>query len=559
MRIDWGSLDFDAILQECGKDASSLDELAANVGKKLKAIISKDRLWAAHRRNQPKLGLKDSLVEYLQKVKPSTVEKSQRLPKLDDLTFPLDKGMKKDIKSAKRIIITSAMNNSPLDEKLWSSLQNYATHIGAAIIVIPTRYRNPSSPLENTVRERLYWWPEEVEDYLTDDLVKIHKHLWVMGDVKINATSVFPLRGLDALTKGHSAVFGHGQQAMEMVATPQHKLPQVLYTTGSVSEPTYSNTKSGIKGEFYHTKGAVIIELDGTRFHIRNLLADAGGGFYDLEWYWGPEGKSRTGRIEALVTGDEHAMFNDRACREATYLNKDSICAVLKPKVIARHDVFDAYSISHHNRKDPVIQYSKHQRQHHKVEDELELTAKHIDSTTPKDSENWIVSSNHHDHLLRWMKEVNAPTQEPWNAKVWLDLWQELIETVDFKEHGVVHADPLALWMSKRLKAKTKWLDVNDTAQVKGIALGMHGHIGINGSRGSANQFAKLGIKTVLGHRHAPCIKKGVFQAGTSTPLRLEYTKGPSSWANAHVAIYPNGKRQMIFIVKGAWRAPSRG
>jgi len=388
---------------------------------------------------------------------------------------------------------------------------------------------------------------------MTDNLVKLHKHLWLMAQVKMTATASNPLTGLEALSRGASAIFGHPQVAMKTVPTPQHHLPKMLHTTGSCTLPKYSETKAGIRGEFHHTLGALVVERDGSRFHCRTVSADDSGGFYDLNRYYGPKKVEKSKSVLAIITGDEHAMFNDSKNKDATYLNKDSIVNTLRPERIVRHDVFDGYSISHHNRLDPVIQYSKHKNGHHKVLNELELTVKHIDETTPSFAENIIVASNHHDHLLRWLKESH-PAQEPWNADVWLEIWGLLKETIEFQERGVVYKDPFALWMESRLESKTTFLDRDAEDSIGGVLISFHGDQGSNGSRGSINQYAKIGAKTVIGHSHSPGIRHGAFQTGTSSTLRMDYTSGPSSWAHCHCVIYPNGKRQLLFVIDGHWR-----
>jgi hypothetical protein len=472
---------------------------------------------------------------------------------LHDVSWELSKEKLAEVKAADRFIITSSMNNCPVDKNFWKSLNRYAKANKACILVIPSRYKNPTSRGEDNSHDEGAWWPDEVHQHLTDNMVKIHKHLLVMAQVKINATAVNPLSGIDGLSKGASAIFSHSQLSMKTVPTPQRHLPKVYYTTGSCSIPSYSNTKAGIKGEFRHNVGAVVVEKDGTRFHIRAVMGDSDGGFYDLNKYYGPKGIEKSARVLALITGDEHVMFNDSKNKAATYKNKNSIANTLKPEKIVRHDVFDGYSISHHNRKDPLIQYSKHKNGHHLVKDELEMTVKHIDETTPKFAENVIVASNHHDHLARWLKECH-PASEPWNADVWHEIFGLVKETVEFKERGVVYDDPFALWMKSRLKTKTTFLKRDEEANIGGTLIGFHGDLGANGSRGSINQYAKIGAKTVIGHSHSPGIKHGAFQVGTSSTLRMDYTRGPSSWAHCHCVIYPNGKRQLIFVIDGHWR-----
>jgi hypothetical protein len=83
----------------------------------------------------------------------------------------------------------------------------------------------------------------------------------------------------------------------------------------------------------------------------------------------------------------------------------------------------------------------------------------------------------------------------------------------------------------------------------------MHGHLGPNGARGSIRAFGKIGVRSIVGHGHGPGIKDGVMQVGTSSYLRLGYNKGPSSWLHAHGALYQNGKRSLLIIINGRWRA----
>lgn len=537
-------------LERLGEKCTTTRELALALSKEFKTSVTVDSLFNAHKRHKDKLKLKDSIMDYM-----GRVEKEPPAQKLEDIKWELTKEKKAEIKKAKRFIITSAMNNCPVDPNFWASLQTYARKTKACLLVIPSRYKNPTSKAESEKTDAGSWWAQEVHPHMTDEQIKLNDHLRIMADYRVNATATNPLSGLDTISGGISTIFGHAQIQMKTVPTPQYDIPKIMQSTGSCTEPIYSDTRAGKRGLFNHSLGAAVVELGGKdKFFIRTISADNTGGFYDLDYYYGPKGAEKSSQVEALITGDEHAMFNDERNKAAVYLNKDSICNVLKPKVIVRHDVFDGYSISHHNRKDPMIQYSKHKMGHHLVKDELELTAAHIEETTPKFSENLIVASNHHDHLLRWLKEV-TPLQEPWNLDTYLDLWKLVTETWEWKETGTVHGDPFALWMEERLKVKTTFLPRDSSKTICGIMVGFHGDQGANGARGSINQYAKMGAKTVLGHRHAPGINKGVYQVGTSTTLRMDYTSGPSSWAHCHCVVYPNGKRQLIFVIKGEWRA----
>jgi len=87
-----------------------------------------------------------------------------------------------------------------------------------------------------------------------------------------------------------------------------------------------------------------------------------------------------------------------------------------------------------------------------------------------------------------------------------------------------------------------------------GIELGMHGHLGANGSRGGAVNLSKIGRRANVGHMHSACIRDGLYVAGTCA-MNPSYAKGPSSWSISFIVTYPNGKRAMITCWEGKWRA----
>ncbi|MER9496316.1 hypothetical protein NKI86_31640, partial [Mesorhizobium sp. M0320] len=89
---------------------------------------------------------------------------------------------------------------------------------------------------------------------------------------------------------------------------------------------------------------------------------------------------------------------------------------------------------------------------------------------------------------------------------------------------------------------------------IEGIECGNHGFRGANGARGTVSGFAQLGRKMTIADKHSPEILDGVYVAGCME-LQHGYNKGPSGWAVAHVIIYPNGKRTLITLQNGKWRA----
>lgn len=233
-----------------------------------------------------------------------------------------------------RLVITSAQSNTPINDKFFAAIERYVDVKSAKLIIIPIHHGDEDESYDS-----------RIEQYLTTENLRLHPNLKMLGSLKINACAEQPLSGLDSLTKGDSVIVGHGQLALKTLAVQQEDMPVILTTTGSISEKNYSNDKQGYKAGFNHSQAAVIVELDGDRYHIRHMNFD-GDGFYDFETYYTPHGEYQTGRIEALITGDEHVTFLDPLVRAATYAGKDSIVGTLSPKVIVRHDLLDCYSVN---------------------------------------------------------------------------------------------------------------------------------------------------------------------------------------------------------------------
>ncbi len=464
-------------------------------------------------------------------------------------TFERDKKELTELLKATTYIITSAQNNTPLNTPFWKALNRYAEFKQAQLLVIPVLYRNPTSP-EELVSEDA-WWPPEVMPYLIENDMELGRGIRIMGDVRINATAVNPLTGFESITRGDSAIFGHAQIAMKTVATPQNRLPKILHTTGSVSRKNYSQSKAGKKGDFHHSSGAVIVEIDEDCFHLRSVVGDKKNEFYDINNHVTPRGIKQVKAIEGIVLGDEHEREICVETRRATFEGPDSIVQICRPKYIIRHDVTSAKSITHHHRLSPSKRYEKHRIAEDSLESELQAVAKHVEDTTPNFTTSVIISSNHHDHITRWLEEADWRA-EPWNAKIYHEMWLGWLEAMDA---GTTQFDPFAWWMKQHCKAKTYYLLRDYPFIVKDIHLSYHGDKGANGTRGSLTGFSKIGAKTVIGHTHSPGIEKGAYQIGTSSRLRLEYTSGPSSWMNTHCLIFPNGKRQLINVIDGRWRA----
>jgi hypothetical protein len=341
---------------------------------------------------------------------------------------------------------------------------------------------------------------------------------------------------------------------MKSLAVSATRHPAILHTTGAISHPEYTNTKVGEKALFNHSYSAVLVEIDSDNdFHIRVLNSDESGEFYDLDKRYYPSGKVEEAQISALVTGDEHAIFACPDVEAATYTNSDSIVRTLKPDYVVRHDLLDCASVSHHTRKDIIKSVGKSIFGTNKIEDELRSTVNYLGRTSGN-YENIIVSSNHNDHLMRWFSEIDIRT-EPHNAIFYHKMMWKILDSMVKTDTGFTHIDPFEQYCIDTNVKNTRFLSSDESFCIADVELSAHSDKGTNGSRGSINQFANLPQKYVIGHSHTPGIVGGAYQTGTSSRLKLDYTAGLSSWMNTHCTVYSNGKRQLINIINGKWKA----
>jgi len=454
----------------------------------------------------------------------------------------------------KRYVITSAQNATPVNQRFMANLKRYCSYRNAELMVIPYRYKNPTSLLTAGMGDQ-EWWAPELAGAMVTSRVDLGLNLVVMGDIKTQPTARRPLEGFETITGHKSAIIGHPKLELTTIATPQNKLPKILTTTGSCTEFNYTDTKAGSIGEHHHTFGACVIELeeDGRAFHMRQINACVDGSFQDLDMEFSEDGVIPNGGIEALVLGDLHVDFVDEEVVEVTFDMKDSIVNRLKPGLLVYHDVLDCYSISHHHKKDPIKQFAKHHGKQANIAEELQRCFDFIDSKTRKGSLNIIVPSNHHDHLTWWIAETD-PRLDPENAELWAELFTAM--TREIKARGEF-IDPFEYMSRRMLKSHkgTLFIKRDESFQQHGIEFGMHGDLGPNGSRGSRRALEKIGTKSIVGHSHSPGISGGVYQTGTSSKYGLEYARGPSSWLHTHCIVYKNGKRTLINIINGAYTA----
>ena len=462
---------------------------------------------------------------------------------------------KTELPESDRYVITSAQNATGIHTAFFRALKNYCKVNDAVLVIVPFRYRNHSS-VWSKVDENQDWWNEELLEYMYDGRLFINDNLQLLSDIKVTPTAVTPLSGLETITGGDSGIVGHPKIEMRCIATPANKLPKMMMTTGACTLMNYTDTKAGKKGEFHHTFGAIVVEVDGNQFHTRTINAMRDGSFCELaggvKRYTGNKVTKLKG-IEALVMGDTHVDFLDPEVYTATF-GDDGMVKVLKPKKLVWHDLLDFYCRSHHDT--PLTAVTKAREGLDNVREEIERAVKFIVDHTPKGVVSVLVPSNHNEHLEKWINEADWK-YEGINAETYLETALAIIRSTKVGPGGAEWEDPFHWWVKKLAPGNKFTLlrrDVSDCT--KGIELSMHGDKGLNGARGSLMSLSKIGVKSIIGHSHTPGIRDGCYQVGTSSVLRRDWNSGPSSWMHTHAIVYPNGKRSLIHMINGSWRLP---
>lgn len=458
------------------------------------------------------------------------------------------KALREAVKSGtKRFVVTCAVNNTSVHPG-FAALRRYCDIWGAHLVVIPVSYKNIS--LYTASQEYRKKWSAELEPYLVRDRVHIGGGVEVAGDIPVAATAVNPLEGLGAIGGPRWQIVGHPQVGMRPVATPANERPKRVYSTGACTTQSYSRTKVGAKGAFYHTYGALVVEILGPKSALVRQIGLHGDSFYDIAGgvlkRYTPEGAEDVQGAETLTVGDEHVKFISKSVKRATY-GPGGMVDRLNPKYIVRHDVLDGYAGSHHHRKNPLVEFAKHHSGANDYAAELLQVVQHLNETTPEGTQTVMVASNHHDHLTQWLNSTNV-NDDHHNAILLAELQLASRQAILNGQNP----DPLQLYCQGRVEADVRWLGRDEKFLVRGVDHSQHGDVGANGGRGSPKTYAQSTYKMTVGHSHSPSIEKGCYTVGKSTG-RLEYERGLSTHANAHCLLYPDGKRTLVDIDRGRW------
>jgi hypothetical protein len=480
--------------------------------------------------------------------------------------------------SVSRYILTSAQNNTLVHKELLANLEVLAEYYSAEIIIGTYTYnqnhygklsvkRGTDKPEEKTL-----WYDPAIENYIKDWRIQLAPGLVWCGEYNALPTNVNPLAGLESYTGRKSAIFPHAKLAMRSIATMQGEGVKLNYTTGTVTQRNYIHKREGNIAEFHHIYGALLVEVNSDgNWWVRQLNQDEGTGTLQDLKVLVRDGKiiSKNASVEAITHGDLHGVFADADVVNTSLEMVDE----LRPKFQFLHDVMEGAAVNPHQRKFNTNHEKFHTwlRGYHKLENELVDTVALLDQYERPFSKTVIVDANHDDAWIkRWLREYDY-RKDPPNTEVFLKLQAYLYNQI---RNGVTEEESRARTAKPKMvrdinmleyalrevggyKAKAKFLASDESFLTcdRKIENGMHGHLGPAGRFGTPENLSKMGRKANTAHTHSTGIFNGLYVAGTSSKLRWDYTKGPSNWTHSHIVTYPNGKRTIVTIYNGEWRA----
>ena len=431
-----------------------------------------------------------------------------------------DKSLKKALKKHKRFIITTAVTGCRAHSGFVKALENYCSKRSAHVLLTmasdPTHNKFAPGANYGTVDSQLAK-SKHISTVSHD--VPLNSNISI-STIKVAAKQIDPATSMCRIAAvAGSFIFASPKQRLKMVPQQNGAFPKCVMTSGAITYADYTtdNYMSGRTAwiaSHDHTIGAIIVEIqDNEVFHFRQIQAAIDGSFIDLGIQYNTNGTTTKVKPEAFVLGDWHAGSTSPTAKAAW----KEVIKELGVKQLIMHDLFDGSSINHHERHNVIAQHKTAHSDLNSLKSEIEFLAKDLDELTSWVDKVIVVKSNHDDFLNRYLQS-GWYVKDPTNHRYALEL------AIAYMDGG----DPLEFAMAQEtLKRPNKinWLAMDESYKIADIELGVHGHRGSNGARGSI-QSMELGYgRSVSGHSHTPGILRDAWAVGTSTHLKLGYMR----------------------------------
>lgn len=448
------------------------------------------------------------------------------------------KELSNELKNFKKFIVTTVVIGKEVCKKTYENLKNYEKKYNTKLLFLlceDRASRNVNKKF-STIDPIL-----KNETFIVED-TSLNKNLF-LSSIKLSAKHIKPTTGLARIgQRNGSYIFASPKQFLEFVInTPDvDEAPSAIMTTGAITLPNYQtdrymSERTSYIAEVDHVMGGLIVEIKSSKkFEFRQLQFEKDGSFVDLGIKYLNDSEEKVNT--SVVLGDFHAGHHDQNILKKTH----ELLKNIKIENIVLHDFFDGNSISRYDDEKPLDKVKKYKSNTHDLEKEIVIGAEILNDFAKKYPESKIVyvMGNHDERLADYLargKYVNDPQNHYYS----LDLAKKYLEGQNVIKYAYTQK------ISSEIE-NIVWLERDDSFKFAHIELGQHGDKGLNGSRGSLEGAEKSYGNCVIGHSHSGAIMRGVYRVGTSTKLKLDYNKGPSSWTNTHCLVYSNGSRQLI-------------
>lgn len=462
--------------------------------------------------------------------------------------------------STRVVVMTAAQDDTPVHGDALRALTAYCGLRKADLFVGGFTYQHG---LFEDHRVETGRFAREIEPYLRPDVVELAPRLVWHGRANILPTATDPLSGWETKTRDAWAVFPHARIALKSVPRVARAPSKQIMTTGVITRANYVQRNAGQKAEFHHTIGAVVAEIDPDGvFFCRHIQVDRDGSVHDLDLIVEADGRRRPfAGVEAVTWGDLHFEMLDPAKARASWgwpEGDGCMLDTLKPRYQFFHDSFDFRRQSPHTRNDP----HERQRLRTAAEPDVDTMLRRLGEFIARTRRPWCrsvhVASNHNIHLDKWLKDTSI-AGDPAHAILWHELnhaWHKALRDGDLEFNPHAHAIKTR---AVDLLDDVTFLREGESFQIcqgaQAVECGLHGHAGPSGARGSLTSLARIVERVNIGHSHAPGIREGAYQAGTSSLLEMGYNDGgPGPWDQSDIVTYPNSKRAIVTLAGGRWR-----
>lgn len=435
-----------------------------------------------------------------------------------------------------RFIVTGVVQGADPCIPMLKTLRRMAGHLKAELVFLPMRaHMRPMEGQPEYFHE--YFYPCIERGEMVSEFV-FNKNLKA-ADYHLNPQQILTLTGLERFTDT-SLIVAHTKMFLKHFAVGNNGTPRLVHSTGVCTLGDYQTNRIGALADLDHSLGALLIELNGDTFTIRQLQCLDGETVIDLGMRYFPDGQRKRENARFLTLGDIHAGQHDDA---ALQMGKE-LAEILEPEFIDVHDLFNGVSVNHHI-ADRTLERAQLPSHINTLKKELDVTKEVLNyiASWSKAKIN-IVKSNHDDFLQKYLTSRRWITDIP-NVAVAAPMFAQAIAGIDPLQ---TYLDPSGIY---------QWFNRETDFKLDGIQHACHGDLGPNGAKGNPENIEKAHGKATIGHTHSAFIYRGVWGAGHSSHTRHGYNKGASNWTHSHVIQYVGGERQIITLIKGKWRIES--